>query len=107
MCDLTVRRNFAFANAGISFVGLGVDEVFHSIPLGIALGLFFGKQLGILSLCWIAIKLKFTSFPKGMSWGSLYGAAALCGVRFMMSLFIGYWHLKKQESICYLMRDWV
>jgi len=80
---------FAFANAGISFVGLGVEEVFHSVPLGIALGLFFGKQLGIFSLCWIVIKLKFTSFPQGMSWGSLYGAAALCGVGFTMSLFIG------------------
>ena len=80
---------FAFTNAGISFIGLGVEEVFHSVPLGIALGLFFGKQLGIFGLCWIAIKLKFTSFPQGMSWGSLYGAAALCGVGFTMSLFIG------------------
>jgi len=80
---------FAFSNAGISFVGLGVEEIFHSVPLGIALGLFFGKQLGIFSLCWIAIKLKLTRFPQGMSWGSLYGAAALCGVGFTMSLFIG------------------
>lgn len=80
---------FAFANAGISFVGLGLEEVFHSVPLGIALGLFFGKQVGIFGLCWIAIKLKFTGFPQGMSWGSLYGAAALCGVGFTMSLFIG------------------
>ena len=80
---------FAFSNAGISFVGLGVEEVFHSVPLGIALGLFIGKQLGIFGLCWVAIKLKFTSFPQGMSWGSLYGAAALCGVGFTMSLFIG------------------
>jgi len=80
---------FAFSNAGISFIGLGVEEVFHSVPLGIALGLFFGKQVGIFGLCWMAIKLKFTSFPQGMSWGSLYGAAALCGVGFTMSLFIG------------------
>ncbi|MHC4638192.1 MAG: Na+/H+ antiporter NhaA [Planctomycetota bacterium] len=80
---------FAFANAGISFIGLGVEEVFHSVPVGIALGLFFGKQLGIFGLCWFAIKLKFTSLPKGMSWSSLYGAAVLCGVGFTMSLFIG------------------
>jgi NhaA family Na+:H+ antiporter len=80
---------FAFANAGIPIVGLGVEEIFHSVPLGIALGLFFGKQLGIFGLCWIAIKAKATSLPKGMSWGSLYGAAALCGVGFTMSLFIG------------------
>jgi len=80
---------FAFANAGISFVGLGVEEIFHSVPIGIALGLFVGKQLGIFSLCWLAIKLKITSLPKGISWSSLYGAAALCGVGFTMSLFIG------------------
>ncbi|BCS96714.1 Na(+)/H(+) antiporter NhaA [Desulfoluna limicola] len=80
---------FAFANAGISFAGVGVDQIFHSVPLGIALGLFFGKQMGVFGLCGLAIKLKLTSLPKGMSWGSLYGAAALCGVGFTMSLFIG------------------
>jgi NhaA family Na+:H+ antiporter len=80
---------FAFANAGISIFGLGVEELFHSVPLGIALGLFLGKQLGIFGLCWFAIKVKATSLPKGMSWGSLYGAAVLCGVGFTMSLFIG------------------
>jgi len=80
---------FAFANAGISFVGLGLEEVFHSVPLGISLGLFFGKPLGIFGLCWLTIKLRFTSLPKDISWGSLYGAAALCGVGFTMSLFIG------------------
>jgi len=80
---------FAFANAGISFVGLGVEEILHSVPLGIALGLFFGKQLGIFGLCWLAVKTKATSLPKGISWGSLYGTATLCGVGFTMSLFIG------------------
>jgi len=80
---------FAFANAGISLISLGPEDVFHSVPMGIALGLFFGKQLGIFGLCWLAIMFKFTSLPKGISWGSLYGAAALCGVGFTMSLFIG------------------
>ena len=80
---------FAFANAGINIVGLGAEELFHRVPLGIALGLFFGKQIGIFSLCWFAIKVKATSLPDGMSWGSLYGASALCGVGFTMSLFIG------------------
>ena len=80
---------FAFANSGISVVGLGVEEIFHGVPLGIALGLFVGKQVGIFGLCWLAIKLKFTNLPKSMSWGSLYGAAVLCGVGFTMSLFIG------------------
>jgi NhaA family Na+:H+ antiporter len=80
---------FAFANAGISFDGVGVEHLLHSVPLGIALGLFVGKQAGIFGLCWIAIRLKLTSLPKGMSWASLYGTAALCGVGFTMSLFIG------------------
>ena len=80
---------FAFANAGIRIIGMGVEEILHGVPLGIALGLFVGKQVGIFGLCWIAIKLNFTSLPDGISWGSLYGAAALCGVGFTMSLFIG------------------
>lgn len=80
---------FAFANAGISFDGIGVENLFHSVPLGIALGLFVGKQVGVFGLCWIAIKFKLTSLPKGMSWTSLYGIAALCGIGFTMSLFIG------------------
>ena len=80
---------FAFANAGISFAGVGTEQVFHSVPLGIALGLFIGKQVGIFGLCWLAIKLKLTGLPTGMSWGSLYGTAALCGIGFTMSLFIG------------------
>ena len=80
---------FAFANAGISFSGVGTEQLFHSVPLGIALGLFVGKQLGIFGLCWLAIKLKLTDLPGGMSYGSLYGTAALCGIGFTMSLFIG------------------
>lgn len=80
---------FAFANAGIGLTGLRAEQVFHSVPLGIALGLFFGKQVGVFGLCWLAIKSKLTSLPQGMSWGSLYGTAALCGVGFTMSLFIG------------------
>ena len=80
---------FAFANAGISFVGVGVEQMFHSVPLGIALGLFAGKQVGVFGLCWLAIKFKLTSMPSGMSWRVLYGTAALCGIGFTMSLFIG------------------
>ena len=80
---------FAFANAGISLNGVGIDQAFHSVPLGIALGLFFGKQVGVFGLCWIAIKLGLTRLPDSISWISLYGAAALCGIGFTMSLFIG------------------
>ncbi len=80
---------FAFANAGINFAGMGVEQVFHNVSMGIAMGLFVGKQVGIFSICWAAAKLKLTTLPKGMNWGSLYGAATLCGVGFTMSLFIG------------------
>lgn len=80
---------FAFANAGISLKGVGVDEVLHSVPIGIALGLFFGKQIGIFGLCLIAVKLKFTALPKDISWLTLYGVSALCGIGFTMSLFVG------------------
>jgi NhaA family Na+:H+ antiporter len=80
---------FAFANAGISFSGVGGEQILHSVSLGIALGLFVGKQVGIFGLCWLAIKLKLTRLPNDMSWSALYGTAALCGIGFTMSLFIG------------------
>lgn len=80
---------FAFANAGINFSGLGLDQILHPVPVGIALGLFVGKQVGIFGACWLAIKLGLTRLPKGMNWSALYGAAALCGIGFTMSLFIG------------------
>lgn len=80
---------FAFANAGINLAGIGINEVLHDVPKGIALGLFVGKQVGIFGICWVAIKLKITELPKGMSWLGLYGTACLCGIGFTMSLFIG------------------
>ena len=80
---------FAFANAGISLTNVGSEQLLHPVPMGIALGLFLGKQIGIFSLCWIAIRLGITKLPDGMTYGSLYGTAALCGIGFTMSLFIG------------------
>lgn len=80
---------FAFANAGLNLSGIGMDQLLHSVPLGIALGLFFGKQAGIFGCCWLALKLKWTALPNNMSLKSLYGTAALCGIGFTMSLFIG------------------
>ncbi|RMD92505.1 MAG: Na+/H+ antiporter NhaA [Calditrichaeota bacterium] len=80
---------FAFANAGIDFAKLGMGQIFHNVPLGIALGLFIGKQVGVFGICWMAIKLNLTRLPAGISWRSLYGTAALCGIGFTMSLFIG------------------
>lgn len=80
---------FAFANAGINLSGVGTEQLLHNVPLGIALGLFLGKQVGVFGFCWLAIKFKLTSLPSTMSWGMLYGTAALCGIGFTMSLFIG------------------
>lgn len=80
---------FAFANAGLTLTGVGMEHYIHPVPLGIALGLFIGKQLGIFTICWLTIKLKLTRLPTGMTWGSLYGTAVLCGIGFTMSLFIG------------------
>lgn len=79
---------FAFCNAGINFEGIGLEHVLHDIPLGIALGLFVGKQIGVFGFCWLGIKLKLTELPREISWASLYGTAALCGIGFTMSLFI-------------------
>lgn len=80
---------FAFVNAGVSFSGISVADLLHPVPLGIATGLFAGKQLGIFAFCFLAIKLGFAKLPEGAGWGSLYGVSILCGVGFTMSLFIG------------------
>lgn len=80
---------FAFANAGLRLEGMELQQVFHPVPLGIAMGLFFGKQVGIFGLCLLSIKMGLASLPRGVNWLALYGASALCGVGFTMSLFIG------------------
>ena len=80
---------FAFANSGISLKGAGFAELFHSVPLGIAAGLFIGKQLGVMIMCWLIFKLGISTMPRGMNFKQIYGAALLCGVGFTMSLFIG------------------
>ncbi|MDO9478767.1 MAG: Na+/H+ antiporter NhaA [Pseudohongiella sp.] len=80
---------FAFANAGLDLRGVGLQQLTHGVPLGIAAGLFFGKQIGIFGICWVDIKCIWADMPQGMSWLSLYGASILCGVGFTMSLFIG------------------
>lgn len=80
---------FAFANAGISFAGIGVEQVMAPVPLGIIVGLIVGKQLGVFGFCFIAIKLGLAQLPTNVNWRLLYGAAILCGVGFTMSLFIG------------------
>ena len=79
---------FAFANAGVPIVGLSIADTFHPVPLGIVTGLFLGKQIGVLALCWIAMRLRIASLPDGVGWRQLHGTALLCGIGFTMSLFI-------------------
>ncbi len=79
---------FAFANTGISLAGLGLDSILSPIPLGIALGLFLGNQLGVMGFCWLAVQLKLAKLPEDIDWLKLYGVAVLCGIGFTMSLFI-------------------
>jgi len=80
---------FAFANSGISLAGADIDFILHPVSLGIAAGLFFGKQLGIFALCWLGVKSGLAQLPTGVDWSRLYGLGLLCGVGFTMSLFIG------------------
>ena len=80
---------FAFANAGVDLQGLSLPMLLQPIPLGIAAGLFIGKQIGIFGSCWLMIRLGLARMPFNAGWVSLYGMAILCGVGFTMSLFIG------------------
>ena len=79
---------FAFANAGVPLAGMTINALLEPVSLGIIAGLFIGKQLGVFSFAWLAIKLKLATLPEKVSWTSLYGAAILCGIGFTMSLFI-------------------
>lgn len=80
---------FAFANAGVSLSGLTLETFMHPITLGIILGLFLGKQIGVMGLTALAVCLKLCRLPEGVGWGQFYGMALLTGIGFTMSLFIG------------------
>ena len=80
---------FAFANAGVALHGLSLADLMAGIPLGIAAGLFIGKQVGIMGFVWIGVKLGLARLPDGVTWLQVYGASLLAGIGFTMSLFIG------------------
>ncbi len=80
---------FALANAGVSFAGIELSAFAAPLPLGIALGLILGKQLGIIGFAWMAVKSGFASLPEGIAWRQVYGLSLIAGIGFTMSLFIG------------------
>ena len=80
---------FAFANAGVSLEGLTFAALLSPVPLGIVLGLFFGKQIGVFVLSYISVKLKFADKPTGSTWPAFYAVSILTGIGFTMSLFVG------------------
>lgn len=80
---------FAFANAGVPLAGLSPSALLEPVPLGIALGLFLGKQAGVFAFCWAAIKGGWAQLPEGANWRQFYGVSVLTGIGFTMSLFIG------------------
>jgi len=79
---------FAFVNAGVNVTEIFLAQMTNSVPMGIMLGLFIGKQLGVFGFSWLAIKCKLASLPEGSSWMQLYGVSVLTGIGFTMSLFI-------------------
>ena len=80
---------FAFANAGVSLEGLTFATLLNPVPLGIVLGLFFGKQIGVFFLSYISVKLKLADKPAGSTWPAFYAVSILTGIGFTMSLFVG------------------
>ena len=80
---------FAFANAGVALGGISLATFLQPITLGVAAGLFFGKQIGILGACWLGVKLGIAKLPVRANWVQVYGVSLLCGIGFTISLFIG------------------
>ncbi len=91
---------FAFANAGVSLEGLSFSSLLDKVPLGIVLGLFVGKQLGVFIFSYVSIKLKIAQMPSNTSWYNFYGVGVLTGIGFTMSLFVG--NLAFAENLQYM-----
>ena len=91
---------FAFANAGVSLAGLSFSSLWMPVPLGILVGLFIGKQVGVMFFSYFAVRLGAAQMPDNSTWLSLYGVSVLTGIGFTMSLFVG--NLAFAENIQYI-----
>ncbi|WP_086450153.1 Na+/H+ antiporter NhaA [Marivivens niveibacter] len=80
---------FAFSNAGVVLAGITWDQVFAPLPIGIALGLYLGKKIGVFGTTWLLVKSGLAQLPYGVTWRHIYGVSCLAGIGFTMSLFIG------------------
>ena len=96
---------FAFVNTGINFSGISSKDLLDSVTIGIMLGLFIGKQVGIFGFSMLAIALKLGKLPDGLRYGHLFGVAVLGGIGFTMSLFIGSLAFECSGDICLNMAD--
>jgi NhaA family Na+:H+ antiporter len=79
---------FAFANAGVRLTDIPLDDLVDPIQVGIALGLFLGKQAGVVGSVWLATRFGLATLPHGANWSQMYGLALLTGIGFTMSLFV-------------------
>ncbi|MDA7827153.1 Na+/H+ antiporter NhaA [Rhodobacteraceae bacterium] len=80
---------FAFANAGVVLTGISLSDLFAPLPMGIAMGLILGKQIGVFGATYISVRMGFARLPQGVTWAHIYGLSCLAGIGFTMSLFIG------------------
>jgi NhaA family Na+:H+ antiporter len=90
---------FGFANAGVSLASFSAGALLAPVPLGIAAGLFLGKQIGVFLTTWIAVRLGWADRPEHASWAQVYGVSLLCGIGFTMSLFIGLLAFPASEAL--------
>lgn len=86
--DFLIMPVFALANAGLTLHGSPTEALASNVGMGVMLGLFVGKQVGVFSASWLAVKTGIAELPKGLRWGQIYGAALLAGIGFTMSLFV-------------------
>lgn len=87
-CAYLILPLFAFANAGVSLDGIGLSALLSPVPLGIMLGLFIGKPLGVFTISWLAVRLGIAQLPSGVNFRQIFAVSILCGIGFTMSMFI-------------------